>query len=410
MASLYDVFYIVAKRGQTTIRDILKDLDKPASEYQNVFNNILILERMHLVEKDKTIRIMNSKNAQKLFDLISFCLRNSINYNILFKPKMLIFLEKASKKEFFNNSNIKIHAQTFKFYAEALSRYGLLIIISKKPFKCKLLKSLFTIDVLKYFKKNPAFYVQKNRSHIPDIKKELRKYKSGIHRYNIVNFEKKREYGFIYSSLNLEGNPLTLPQTQKLLMDDVVPESQKMEAIEETINYKRSIELMIKNSKDKKLLDKKLILYYHSVAMHGKSFGGLIRKENVFIKKNPKFTTSDWKHIEKSLNTLIGRYNAFENEKRNIEEIITFASYFHNEFQRIHPFIDGNSRIARLLMLHILRMHNIPVLELPIGYFDAYMDLTKRSEKRDDERFKYLVEEIVLTNLKNLNNNMINQK
>ena len=86
--------------------------------------------------------------------------------------------------------------------------------------------------------------------------------------------------------------------------------------------------------------------------------------------------------------------------------IIKFAAYFHNEFQRIHPFIDGNSRISRLLMLHILRMHGLPVLELPIGYFDSYLNLTKRSKKRDDEEFRYLIEEIVLTNLKNLNNSI----
>ena len=151
-------------------------------------------------------------------------------------------------------------------------------------------------------------------------------------------------------------------------------------------------------------LTKTLILEYHNIAMNGKTFAGTFRKENVFIKLNPEFVTSDWKDIAKKLDTLMIKYNDFENAKQDIDKIIRFAAYFHNEFQRIHPFIDGNSRISRLLMLHILRMHHLPILELPLGYFDSYLDLTKRSRKRDDEKFMYLVEEIVLTNLKNVNN------
>jgi Fic family protein len=83
-----------------------------------------------------------------------------------------------------------------------------------------------------------------------------------------------------------------------------------------------------------------------------------------------------------------------------------FASYFHNEFQRIHPFIDGNSRTSRLLMLHILRSANIPMLDLPLGYFDIYMDLTKRSKMRDDETFRYVIEEMVYFSLKRMNDQL----
>jgi len=218
------------------------------------------------------------------------------------------------------------------------------------------------------------------------------------------DIEKAREAGFIYSSLHLEGNPLTMPETERLLIQNIVPEKQRLESIEETMNYKRAIDFMIENSRKKIRLDMALILKYHEIAMHGKAFAGKTRVENVFIKKNPKFITSHWKDIDKKLAALMIEYKRFEDNKQDMWNIIKFAAYFHNEFQRIHPFIDGNSRMARLLMLHILRVRGLPVLELPIGYFDSYLDLTKRSEKRDDENFTYLIEEIVLTNLKNVNN------
>jgi Fic family protein len=104
---------------------------------------------------------------------------------------------------------------------------------------------------------------------------------------------------------------------------------------------------------------------------------------------------------------LIKNYEEFEKKKgKSVEEIIAFASFFHNEFQRIHPFIDGNSRTSRLLMLHILRSNGVPLLDLPLGYFDLYMDLTKRSTKRDDRAFRSLMEEIILMNLRKLNSAM----
>src|SRR3989339_596130 len=407
MVSLYDVFYVVAKNGSINIRDILIGLGKDKREYQNIFNNILLLEKKHLVKrKNKKIDIINSKSSQELYNLISFSLGNNINHNILFKPKMLNFLRYAARKEFFTISDIKIHPETFKFYTDALSKYGLLIIISRNPLKCKLLKSEYIRRVLKHFNIKTDFYKEKSRSHIPDIKRELMKY----HRNIKINtsfadaIDKQRETGFIYSSLNLEGNPLTLPETEKLLIKNILPKDQKAESVMETLNYKKAIEKMLANSKKRVMLNQSLILEYHDLAMSGKEFAGKLRRENVFIKKNPAFTTSHWKYVEKKLGELLKKYVIFENAKQDIENVIQFASYFHNEFQRIHPFIDGNSRISRLLMLHILRAHKLPVLDLPLGYFDSYLNLTKRSKKRDDERFSMLVEEIVLTNLKNLNN------
>ena len=146
------------------------------------------------------------------------------------------------------------------------------------------------------------------------------------------------------------------------------------------------------------------ILNYHRIAMSHIRGAGAIRKQNVRIKFNPKFKTCDWDLIPSKLNELMKKYNSFETKKgKDIKEVIDFASFFHNEFQRIHPFIDGNSRTSRLLMLHILRSYGIPVLDLPLGYFDLYMDLTKRSTERDDKAFSYLIEEIVFMNLRKLN-------
>ncbi|MFH1506035.1 MAG: Fic family protein [archaeon] len=405
MVSRYDVFYIVGTRGSIKVSDIVKALHKPKKEYQNIFNQVIELEKEGYVKREKTIQVIHNEKSKKLFRLIAFCISNNMNYNLIFKKSMLRFIQKAAKKELFTINDIKIHAQTFKFYTDVLLKYGFLLHISKRPLKYKLLRHHFLIDLMKFFKMKLEFYIPKKISFIKIIEHELRKYRRNLKIYYAViqDLEKKEEVNFIHYSLNLEGNPLTLPETQKLILKKIVPEEHKLENIQAVTNYKKAVDLMIVNAKKKVKLDLPLILEYHKLAMDHIAGAGKIRKQNVRIKLNPNFKTCDWKLIPIKLKDLMKKYNKFISKKRDVKEIIKFASYFHNEFQRIHPFIDGNSRTSRLLMLHILRSQGIPVLDLPLGYFDLYLNLTKRSKKRDDETFNSLIEELVLINLKKVN-------
>ena len=153
---------------------------------------------------------------------------------------MLEFIEKASKREFFTIKDIKVHPQTFNFYTTLLSKYGFLLIISRKPLKCKLLRHQFLIDLGKFFSIKTEFYKPKQKKLIPEIEKELRKYKRNlkIHYTVIEELEKQEEASFVYSSLTLEGNPLTLPDTQKLILKEIVPEKYKLRDVQEVLNYK----------------------------------------------------------------------------------------------------------------------------------------------------------------------------
>ena len=89
MVSKYDVFYVIAKKGETSISEIVKKLNKDKEDYQNIFNKVFVLEKEKYVVRKKTIQIVNEPKPIQLFNLISFCIHNSINYNILFKQNML---------------------------------------------------------------------------------------------------------------------------------------------------------------------------------------------------------------------------------------------------------------------------------------------------------------------------------
>lgn len=405
MVSKYDIFYVIATKGETRVADIVEALHKPKEEYRSIFNHVLLLEKENLVIRKETIRpIKNEKNIL-LYHMIRFCVSNKMNYNLLLKPTMVDFIQQASQKEFFTIKDIDLNPRTFSLYNAALSKYGMLLIISRKPVTCKLLRHGFFLDLLKYYDRNTVFYKPEKHSFQKDIKKELRKYKRNLKiNYSILDdLEKHQKVDFIYSSLHLEGNPLTLPETQKLILEGILPEKHKLSHVQEVTNYKKAVDLMVENAREKIILDLQLVLKYHEIALDHIHGSGQIRQQNVRIKGNPNFKTCEWQLIPARIKELFEKYNEFIGNKNNIEDVIAFSAFFHNEFQRIHPFIDGNSRISRLLMFHILRFYDIPVLDLPIGYFDLYLDLTKRSECRDDEAFQQIIEEIIFFSLKRLN-------
>ena len=86
-----------------------------------------------------------------------------------------------------------------------------------------------------------------------------------------------------------------------------------------------------------------------------------------------------------------------------LEEVLKFAVYFHNEFQHIHPFEDGNSRTTRLITFHLLQSKGIPILDIPYGLLDEYLVYTKGSRTREDKKLLSNLQKIILFNLKKIN-------
>ena len=137
---------------------------------------------------------------------------------------------------------------------------------------------------------------------------------------------------------------------------------------------------------------------------HKLYLAGSIRTINVFIKGNPNFKITPPEKIKEELEKLFEKYNEFIKRKNvPLEEILEFAVYFHNEFQHIHPFIDGNSRTTRLITFHLLQSLNIPILDIPFGLLDEYLNCTKGSKKRGDDKLYRTLQKIILLNLNKIN-------
>ena len=92
-------------------------------------------------------------------------------------------------------------------------------------------------------------------------------------------------------------------------------------------------------------------------------------------------------HVQAEMDNLITIYNDAENE--NIHPLIC-ATWFHHSFTTIHPFQDGNGRIARLLASLILIKHGL--LPFTVLREEAKAKYIDALEKADEQEFQPLID------------------
>lgn len=173
-----------------------------------------------------------------------------------------------------------------------------------------------------------------------------------------------------YNSNAIEGNTLTLRET-KVVLEGLTIGGKSVAEHLEVINHKEAIEFLEELVSSKSELTERNIKDIHALILKkiDGANAGRYRNENVMISgathKPPEhFLLSEF--MEK----LIIRYNGWQ----KLDPIIR-AAYLHGEFVKIHPFIDGNGRTARLLMnFEMMKAGYPPIIikkEIRAEYYDA---------------------------------------
>ena len=194
---------------------------------------------------------------------------------------------------------------------------------------------------------------------------------------------------FTYDSTGIEGNTLTLSETSHLLFEGVVPSAKSLREIHEVINHKKAFDYMLSYDKD---ITKEFILEMHNLVVADTLRQDLIsqlgryRTVQVFVGRSIPPKPQD---VPKKMASLLRWYYT---NKRKLHPLV-LASYFHTEFEKIHPFIDGNGRVGRLLMNFILYKNKYPMINIPKKRrFKYYEVLQEAQYKRNLKSFvKFLI-------------------
>ena len=157
----------------------------------------------------------------------------------------------------------------------------------------------------------------------------------------------------VYNSNAIENSTLTLQDTEAIIIHDKIIKDHEIREIYEAKNLARVTTELTKNPNERMSVG--LILSLHSLLMNG------IRDDIA-----GRFRSGDeWVHV----GTHLGANPAFVSGL--VSELVTSyyddnsyfldkIAYFHAEFETIHPFLDGNGRMGRVLINHQLALAGYP--------------------------------------------------
>ncbi len=158
--------------------------------------------------------------------------------------------------------------------------------------------------------------------------------------------------GLTYSSNALEGNSLTESETKVVIEDGITIGGKPLKDVYEAIGHAKAYDYICDLAKSKALTEADLLrlheLFYTKI---DKTHAGVYRAVRVFI-SGSKHPLPAPEKIPSLMKAFISWFNQQENKIHPVE----FAALVHQRFVFIHPFVDGNGRVSRLLMnLALLR-------------------------------------------------------
>lgn len=153
----------------------------------------------------------------------------------------------------------------------------------------------------------------------------------------------------VYNSNAIENSTLSLPETEKILLEMEVSRQVSVREVYEAKNLARVSAYIRELSKDREI-SKELICTLHGMLLVGIDDGiaGRFRKEHEFVRVGT-FIAPAPEHIDLMMDRLLEEYT------NNLTTYpLDAVARFHLEFETIHPFNDGNGRIGRALInLHL---------------------------------------------------------
>jgi Fic family protein len=232
--------------------------------------------------------------------------------------------------------------------------------------------------------------MQKILAEIDRLQKEINKHRP-LNKTVLKQIKEYYKVGLTYSSNAIEGNSLTESETKIVIEDGLTINGKPLKDHFEALGHGEAYDLMYKLYKHQVIAEgdiKKLhkLFYYRIDAKKA----GKYRKVKVFI-SGSKYPLPLPENLSARMADFVRKLPGLKAKLHPVE----FAARVHKDFVFIHPFVDGNGRLARLLMnLALLQAgYNIPIIP-PIRRPDYINTLEKAHA--DAKPFTAFIAEMVM--------------
>jgi len=201
---------------------------------------------------------------------------------------------------------------------------------------------------------------------IDDIKKEL----DNFRQFDSFRIAQALELEYTFESNRIEGNTLTLRETDLVINEGLTVSGKSMREHLEAINHQEAIGYIKQLLERNFTLNERELLSIHNLILRGiiPEDAGKYRKVQVMI-KGSSHTPPQPYLVSKAMED----YFIWFLENKNKLHPIILAAEMHERLVTIHPFIDGNGRTSRLLMNLILLQSGYVIANIK-GDYDTRME------------------------------------
>ena len=195
-----------------------------------------------------------------------------------------------------------------------------------------------------------------DRSTIKQLKKEFEQLRDS--KESLLRILEETELPkLVYNSNAIENSTLTLKETEKILLEQEVMRDVSVRELFEAKNLARVLEYLSTRPNLDLTLENILLLHQMLVGGINDNFAGRLRKAGEYVRVGSHIAPAP-EHVEQLLESLLDSFHS-AHDLYFLDNI----AHFHAEFERIHPFCDGNGRIGRVLInLQLARLGYPPVI------------------------------------------------
>ncbi len=196
----------------------------------------------------------------------------------------------------------------------------------------------------------------------------------------------------VYNSNAIENSTLTLEETERILLEQVLSRNVSVREVFEAKNLARVTEYKRAKAKDSEL-NKDLILLLHQMLIGGidDAIAGRFRGPGEYVRVGTHIAPAP-EHVELMTDDILIRYTS-DLGSYFLDKI----ARFHLDFENIHPFCDGNGRLGRVLINFQLIQLGLPRIIIRNSEKDRYYQAFRDYENRRNTRTMESIMALALT-------------
>ena len=188
----------------------------------------------------------------------------------------------------------------------------------------------------------------------------------------------------VYNSNAIENSTLTLEETERILLEQMLSRNVSVREVFEAKNLARVTEYKRTKAKDSEL-NKDLILLLHQMLIGGinDAIAGRFREQGEYVRVGTHIAPAP-EYVERMIDDILIEYSS-DLGSYFLDKI----ARFHLDFETVHPFCDGNGRLGRILINFQLIQLGLPRLIVRNSgkerYYQAFRDYGGRQTTKTME-------------------------